>query len=215
MGSVIQKSAISVDSRFGNDYSLIMKERKRCPWCEGNEVYMKYHDQEWGVPVHDDRTHFEFLVLEGAQAGLSWLTILRKRENFRRAYDQFDPRIVAGYDKRKIDELLRNEGIIRNRRKIEASIENARKFLELKEEFGSYDRYIWRFVDGRPLINRWKELSEIPSKTLLSDRVSKDLIQRGFRFVGSTIIYSYLQAVGLINDHLVSCFRYEKLRPRS
>jgi DNA-3-methyladenine glycosylase I len=184
---------------------------KRCPWGDSHPLYITYHDEEWGVPVHDDRRHFEFLVLEGAQAGLSWLTILKKRESYRKAYDQFDPRLVAKYGEKKRRELLSNEGIIRNQKKIEASIQNAKRFLEVQREFGSFDRYIWDFVDGRSVVNRWKELSEIPAKTILSDAISKDLIKRGFKFVGSTIVYSYLQATGLINDHLMSCFRYREL----
>lgn len=184
---------------------------ERCPWCEGDELYIEYHDREWGVPVHDDRKHFEFLVLESAQAGLSWLTILRKRENYRRAYDNFDPRVVACYDQQKIEELIQNKGIIRNRRKIEASIVNARRFLEIQQEFGSFDRYIWRFVDFKPVVNGWKTMAEVPAKTKLSEEVSKDLKKRGFKFVGPTIIYSHLQATGLVNDHLASCFRYKEL----
>jgi DNA-3-methyladenine glycosylase I len=183
----------------------------RCPWGETNELYIKYHDEEWGVPVHDDRKHFEFLILEGAQAGLSWLTILRKRKNYQKAYHHFDPLRVSKYDHRYIKELLENEGIVRNRRKIEASINNARRFLEVKEEFGSFDRYLWRFVNHHPVVNRWKSLSEVPSRTTLSDEISKDLTKRGFKFVGSTIVYSYLQAVGVVNDHIVSCFRYHEI----
>ncbi len=183
----------------------------RCPWGETNELYIKYHDEEWGVPVHDDRKHFEFLILEGAQAGLSWLTILRKRKNYQTAYHHFDPLRVSKYDHRNIKELLEDEGIVRNRLKIEASINNAKRFLEVKKEFGSFDRYLWRFVNHHPVVNRWKSLSEVPSKTTLSDEISQDLTKRGFKFVGSTIIYSYLQAVGVVNDHMVSCFRYQEI----
>lgn len=184
---------------------------ERCPWPGKDEMYIKYHDEEWGVPVHDDRKHFEFLVLEGAQAGLSWATILKRRENYRKAYDNFDPAKVAKYDETKVAELLANAGIIRNRKKIESSINNARLFLEVQKEFGSFDNYIWSFVDHKPVINSWKTLSELPAKTELSDRISKDLKKRGFSFVGSTIIYAHIQAIGLVNDHLVSCFRYREL----
>lgn len=186
-------------------------EVRRCPWCEKEEVYINYHDKEWGVPVHDDRKHFEFLILEAAQAGLSWLTILRKRENYRLAYSHFDPQKVAGYDKKEVEILLKNEGIVRNRRKIEASINNARQFLEVQKKYGSFDRYLWGFVDGRPVMNRWAAISEIPPRTPLSDRLSKDLIQSGFTFVGSTIIYAHLQAIGVVNDHIVSCFRHKEI----
>lgn len=180
----------------------------RCPWCGSDELYIKYHDEEWGVPVHDDKKHFEFLVLESAQAGLSWLTILRKRENYRIAYDGFDPARVAQYDEKKISELMQNPGIIRNRRKIESSINNARCFLKIQKEFGSFDKYIWGFVNNKPVENHWTDISQVPAKSELSDRVSEDLKSRGFRFLGSTIVYSHLQATGLINDHLASCFRY-------
>ena len=183
----------------------------RCPWGETNDLYIKYHDEEWGVPVHDDRKHFEFLTLEAAQAGLSWLTILRKRENYKKAYSHFDPLRVSKYGDKDIDRLLQNEGIVRNHKKIEASVNNARKFMEIKKEFGSFDNYVWRFVDYKPMVNRWKDVKEIPSKTALSDQISEDLMQRGFRFIGSTILYSYLQAVGIVNDHIVSCFRYPQI----
>jgi DNA-3-methyladenine glycosylase I len=183
----------------------------RCPWCLGNELYIKYHDEEWGVPVHDDRKHFEFLILEGVQAGLSWLTILKKRENYRKAYDNFDVKKVSEYDEAKIEELMNNPDIIRNRRKIEASINNAKKFLEVQKEFGSFDNFIWSFVDNNVVKNHWKDLSEIPATSELSDKVSKELKRRGFTFVGSTIIYAHLQAIGLINDHLVTCFRYDQV----
>ncbi|WFA09289.1 DNA-3-methyladenine glycosylase I [Tissierella sp. Yu-01] len=180
----------------------------RCPWCIGNELYEKYHDEEWGVPVHDDKKHFEFLVLESAQAGLSWLTILKKRENYRKAYDGFDAEKIAIYGEEKIEELMNNPGIVRNRRKIEASINNAKRFLEVKKEWGSFDKYIWSFVDYKPVRNHWEELSQVPSTTELSDKISKDLKKRGFKFLGSTIIYAHIQATGLVNDHLVTCFRY-------
>lgn len=180
----------------------------RCPWCGNDELYMKYHDEEWGVPVHDDRKHFEFLVLESAQAGLSWLTVLRKRENYRKAYDNFNANKVSEYDELKIEELMQNAGIIRNRRKIEASINNAKRFLEIQKEFGSFDKYIWSFVDNEVVKNHWNDIKEVPATSELSDKVSKDLKNRGFKFLGSTIIYAHLQATGLINDHLVGCFKY-------
>jgi DNA-3-methyladenine glycosylase I len=184
---------------------------ERCAWAGDDPLYVRYHDEDWGVPVHEDRVHFEFLVLESAQAGLSWITVLRRRENYRRLYDQFDPRIVAEYGEEKIEALLGDAGIIRNRMKVEASVNNAQRFLEVQEEFGSFDRYLWDFVGGKPLVNRWSEMSQIPASTELSDRVSKDLKKRGFRFIGTTIIYAHLQAVGLVNDHLVGCFRYGEI----
>lgn len=184
---------------------------KRCPWGVEDELYVKYHDEEWGVPVHDDIKQFEFLVLESAQAGLSWLTVLRKRENYRKAYDNFDPLIISKYNGKKIKKLLNNPGIIRNKMKIKASINNAKRFLEIQKEFGSFDRYIWSFTDYKQVVNKWKSIEEIPSKTELSDMISKDLKERGFTFVGSTIIYAHLQAVGIVNDHIVSCFRYSQV----
>jgi DNA-3-methyladenine glycosylase I len=184
----------------------------RCPWCEENELYIKYHDNEWGVPVHDDMKHFEFLVLESFQAGLSWFTILKKRENFRKAFDGFDPKKVSRYGKKKIEELVNNPEIIRNRRKIEASINNAVKFLEIQKEFGSFDEYIWKFTDFKPVLNSWQDISEIPATTKLSNEISADLKKRGFKFVGSTIIYAHIQAIGLVNDHIVGCFRYNELK---
>lgn len=183
----------------------------RCPWCGTDELYVKYHDEEWGVPVHDDKKHFEFLVLESAQAGLSWITILRKRENYRKAYDDFDVEKVARYDEAKINELLQNKGIIRNRKKIEASINNARRFIEIQKEFGSFSRYIWSFVGNRPVVNYWNDITELPASSGLSDKISRDLKKRGFKFLGSTIVYSHLQATGIINDHLVSCFRHKEV----
>lgn len=179
----------------------------RCPWCGTDELYIKYHDEEWGVPVHDEKKHFEFLVLESAQAGLSWITILRKRENYRKAYDNFDATLVAEYGEEKVNELVQNPGIIRNRRKIEASINNAKCFLEIQREFGSFDNYIWGFVNFKPIINKWTSISQVPATSDLSDLVSKDLKSRGFKFLGSTIIYAHLQATGVINDHLDSCFK--------
>lgn len=184
---------------------------KRCPWCGADELYIKYHDEEWGVPVHDDKKHFEFLILESAQAGLNWLTILRKRENYRLAYDDFDAEQVTQYDENKINELLNNPGIIRNRRKIEASINNAKRFIEIQKEFGSFDKYIWSFVNNKPINNEWDDISQVPANTEISDKINKDLKKRGFKFIGSTIIYSHIQATGLINDHIKECFRYEEV----
>lgn len=181
---------------------------KRCDWCGNDPLYVKYHDEEWGVPVHDDKIHFEFLVLESAQAGLSWITVLKKRENYRKAYDGFDPIKVAEYDEQKVEDLLSNPGIIRNRKKIEASINNAKCFLEIQKEYGSFDKYIWGFVDNKPLKNSWQDISEVPATSELSDIVSKDLKKRGFKFLGSTTIYAHLQATGLIDDHLVDCIKY-------
>ncbi|MFH2108686.1 MAG: DNA-3-methyladenine glycosylase I [Chrysiogenia bacterium] len=185
--------------------------KQRCPWCFSDPLYRDYHDREWGVPVHDDRKWFEFLVLEGAQAGLSWLLVLKKRENYRRAYDGFDFAKVALYGSEKIAALLSDSGLIRNRSKIAASVGNARAFVKIREEFGSFDKYIWPFVGNRPLQNRWKTLAQLPVRTELSDSLSKDLIRRGFKFVGSTIIYAHMQATGMVNDHLLDCFRYKEL----
>lgn len=182
----------------------------RCPWCGGDALYTAYHDNEWGRPVHDDRKLFELLILEGMQAGLSWITILRKRENFRAAFDGFDPQRIAGYGDAKIAELLNTEGIIRNRRKISAAVSNARAFLKIQREFGSFDAYIWGFVNGVPIVNRPKTLADIPPSTPLSDKVSADMKKRGFSFVGSTIMYSFMQSAGLVNDHLLSCFCRKK-----
>ncbi len=184
---------------------------RRCDWCLGDELYLAYHDTEWGVPVHEDRRHFEFLILEGAQAGLSWLTILRKREAYRAAYDGFRPERVARYDERKVATLLADPGIVRNRLKVESSIANAQAFLAVRKEFGTFDRYLWGFVGGKPVRNRWKRLSDIPTTSDLAQQVSADLKKRGFRFVGPTIIQSHLQAIGIINDHLVDCFRYSQV----
>ena len=178
----------------------------RCPWAS-NELSIRYHDQEWGVPSHDDRRLFEFLVLEGAQAGLSWDTILKKRENYRAAFDDFDPSAIARYDRRKMHALLRDPGIVRNRLKIESAIKNAKALLKVQAEFGSFDAYIWRFVDGRPLVNSWSSTRKIPASTPQSDAMSKDLKKRGFSFVGSTICYAFMQAVGMVNDHRSDCFR--------
>lgn len=183
----------------------------RCVWAGNDPAYRDYHDLEWGVPLHDDRRLFEFLVLEGAQAGLSWITILKRRETYRRAFDNFDPATVAGYDDQKREHLLADAGIIRNRLKIESAIANARAFLEIQSSYGSFDAYLWDFVDGRPIVNAWRNATEVPASTPLSDRLSKDLKQRGFTFVGSTICYAYLQAVGMVNDHTVDCFRWKEL----
>ena len=182
-------------------------EPVRCGWAQG-ERYIQYHDEEWGVPVHDDRTLFEFLILEGAQAGLSWSTILNKRENYRRAFDGFDPRRIARYQPAKIKVLLADPGIVRNKLKVASAVENAKAFLRVQEEFGSFDRYMWQFVGGTPRGNKWKSLRQVPARTAESDAMSKDLQRRGFKFVGSTICYAFMQAVGMVNDHLVDCFRY-------
>ena len=187
-----------------------MARTKRCAWCEGNELYTAYHDTEWGVPVHDDRTQFEFLILEGAQAGLSWSTILNKREGYRKAFAQFDPEKVARFNQRKIESLLKNPAIVRNRLKVESAVTNARAFLKIQEEVGSFDQYIWQFVGGGPIRNRFRALSDLPASTAESDALSKDLKSRGFKFVGSTIMYAHMQATGLVNDHIVDCFRYKQ-----
>jgi DNA-3-methyladenine glycosylase I len=185
--------------------------KKRCAWVGSDPLFIAYHDEEWGVPVHDDRLLFEFLVLEGAQAGLSWSTILRKRDAYRRAFDGFDPRKVARYDKRKVAALLGNAGIVRNRAKIESAINNAKAFLDIQAEFGSFDAYQWAFVDGRPKQNRWRAVADIPPRTTQSDAMSKDLKSRGFTFVGSTIIYAHMQAIGMVNDHVADCFRHREV----
>jgi len=183
--------------------------KKRCAWCENTfDAYIKYHDEEWGVPVHDDRVHFEFLILEGAQAGLSWSTILKKREGYRKAFADFDPAIVAEYPQSMVEELLFDPSIIRNRLKVQGTVINAQKFLAVQKEFGSFDQYIWSFVDHKPTVNQWKTMEEVPATTKESDALSKDLKKRGFKFVGSTIMYAYMQACGLVNDHVADCFRY-------
>ena len=185
--------------------------RTRCEWVTADQLYIDYHDTDWGVPEHDDRRLFEFLVLEGAQAGLSWLTILKKRDNYRKAFDKFDVRKVAKYDKRKVKELLSNKGIVRNKLKIESAIKNAKAYLTVQKEFGSFDAYIWQFVGGKPKKNAWKTLKKIPAKTIESEAMSKDLIKRGFKFVGPTICYAHMQATGMVNDHTVYCFRYNEV----
>lgn len=186
--------------------------KTRCDWAEGQfDEYIKYHDEEWGVPVHDDKTHFEFLILEGAQAGLSWSTVLKKREGYRKAFANFDVNKVAKFDENKIQELLQFEGIIRNQLKVRSSVKNAKQFIEVQNEFGSFDKYIWSFVGGKPIINKWKTMKEMPATSKESDALSKDLKKRGFKFVGSTIIYAHMQACGLVNDHLVDCFRHKEV----
>ena len=184
----------------------------RCGWCEKDDLYRQYHDREWGVPVHDERTLFEFLILETMQAGLSWHTVLKKREAFRSAYHNFDVNTVARFTSNDVERLMLDAGIIRNRAKITASITNAQAFLRVADEWGSFDAYIWNFVDGRPVINAWSALSQLPATTPLSDRISKDLRARGFAFVGSTVVYAHMQATGMVNDHLTSCFRYAEVQ---
>lgn len=184
-----------------------MNTRQRCPWAK-TPLSIAYHDEEWGVPVHDDRTLFEFLTLEGAQAGLSWETILNKREAYRKAFANFDPARVARFTPSRVEQLLQNPGIVRNRLKVESTVRNARAFLAVRDEFGSFDAYLWRFVDGKPLVNSWKSLKQMPASTAESDALSRDLSRRGFKFVGTTICYAYMQAVGLVNDHILDCFRY-------
>ena len=189
-----------------------MKNNKQtCSWPKGDPLLTKYHDTEWGVPLHNDRKLFEFLILEGFQAGLSWLTILRKRENFRKAFDKFDFNKVANYGQRKIDSLLQDSGIIRNKLKIESAVTNAKAFIGVRKEYGSFNKYIWGFTGGKPIQNEFESLEEIPAKTELSDLISKDLIKRGFKFVGSTIVYAHMQATGMVNDHIKSCFRYKEI----
>jgi DNA-3-methyladenine glycosylase I len=183
----------------------------RCEWTGDDPLMTRYHDQEWGVPLHDDRTHFEYLILDGAQAGLSWMTILRKREAYNEAFENFDPQKVAAFDEVKIEELMANAGIVRNRRKILSAVQNARAFLLIQKEFGSFDTYIWDFVGGRPIQNNRPDMASIPAKTPLSETISKDLKKRGFNFVGPTIVYAYMQAAGLVNDHVLGCFRYQEV----
>jgi len=185
--------------------------KKSCSWPTNDPLMIKYHDKEWGVPVHNDRKLFEFLLLEGMQAGLSWWIVLYKRENYRKAFDNFDFNKIAKYNKRKINSLLKNEGIIRNKLKVESAVTNAKAFLEIRKEFGTFNKYIWSFVNGKPIQNKFKSLKEIPASTKLSDLISKDLKKRGFKFVGTTIIYAHMQATGMVNDHVVDCFRYREL----
>jgi len=187
------------------------KMKQRCPWPSDDKLMIKYHDKEWGVPLHNDKKLFEFLILEGFQAGLSWRTILHKRENFRKAFDNFDYNKVAKYNNRKINSLLKDAGIIRNKLKIDGAITNAKEFLKVRKEFGTFDKYIWSFVNGKPIQNNIKSLKELPAKTKLSDQISDDLRKRGLKFVGSTIVYAHMQATGMVNDHIVGCFRYEAI----
>ena len=191
--------------------TISKRTKKRCEWPNDNHFMIEYHDKEWGIPVHEDRKLFEFLILEGAQAGLTWQTVLNKRENYRKAIHGFDPAKIARYGKKDVERLLGDAGIIRNRLKIEATIINAKKFLEIQKEFGSFDKYIWRFVGGKPIKHTVKSLSELPSTTKESDAMSKDLVKRGFKFVGSTICYAFMQAVGMVNDHTINCFRYDEV----
>jgi len=188
------------------------KDKNRCEWAGSDPLYVQYHDTEWGVPLHDDTQLFEFLILEGAQAGLSWSTVLKKRENYRKAFDGFNARKVATYDAKKIRELMANAGIIRNKLKIESAIKNAKAFLEVQKEFGSFDSYIWEFVEGKPKKNKWKMMSQLPATSTESDALSKDLKKRGFNFVGSTICYAHMQATGMVNDHIIGCFRYSQCK---
>ena len=192
-----------------------MEEKFRCLWPGDIPIYLDYHDNEWGRPTHDDRELFELLVLEGAQAGLSWITVLKKREAYREAFDGFDPAKVALYGEEKVEELMANEGIIRNRRKIEAAVTNAKLFLDVVEEFGSFDKFIWGYVDGEPIVNHRLTQEDVPATTPLSDRISEDLKKRGFKFVGSTIVYAYLQSIGMVNDHVVDCFVYQEMARQS
>jgi len=186
-----------------------MKQKKRCTWCEGLEIYEAYHDDEWGVPVHDDQKLFEMLILEGAQAGLSWITILKKRENYRKAFNNFDYKKIARYTDKKIEKLLQDPGIVRNKLKVNGTRTNAKIFMEVQKEFGSFDKYIWQFVGGKPIKNKFKKMKDVPATTPESDAMSKDLKKRGFKFVGSTICYAYMQACGMVNDHTTDCFRYK------
>lgn len=184
----------------------------RCEWCEGDEIYTKYHDKEWGIPLHSDRKLFEFLILEGAQAGLSWITVLKKRKTYRQVFDQFDFNKVANYKEAKIQSLLKNPGIIRNKLKIRATVKNAQAYIKIREEFGTFNKYIWKFIDGEIMQNSWKSLKDIPAQTELSNIMSKDLKKRGFTFVGPTICYAFMQATGMVNDHVVDCYRYKELK---
>jgi len=193
----------------------IMTNISRCKWCEKDSLYIKYHDNEWGTPIHDEQKLFECLILETFQAGLSWITVLRKRENFRKAFDNFDYKKVALYDEDKIQELLQDAGIIRNKLKVRATVSNAQAFLKVQKEFGSFDKYIWSFVDWKPIQNKWKTTKELPASTELSDLLSKDLKKRGFKFVGSTVVYAHMQATGMVNDHTIDCYRYDELSTKT
>ena len=187
-----------------------MENKNRCNWCTNDEIYQKYHDEEWGIPVYDDRLLFEMLILEGAQAGLSWITILKRRQGYKKVFDNFDVKKIINYDEKKINELLQDSGIIRNRLKINSTVKNAKVFIEIQKEFGSFSNYIWKFVNNKPIKNNFKNITELPVKTELSDKISKDLKKRGMNFVGSTIIYAYIQAIGIVNDHTQDCFMYKK-----
>lgn len=189
-----------------------MKELSRCQWSLGFDQYIKYHDEEWGVPVHDDNVHFEFLILEGAQAGLSWSTILKKREGYKKAFAGFDPKKVARFTEARLEKILLDPGIVRNRLKVFAAVNNAKRFLEVQKEFGTFDKYIWSFVGGKPIVNHWESMKRVPPTTKESDALSKDLLKRGFKFVGSTVIYAHMQACGLVNDHVTSCFRHKQVQ---
>lgn len=190
---------------------MTIKNKERCAWVNSDPLYLKYHDTEWGVPIYDDRMLFEFLILEGMQAGLSWYTVLKKRENYRRCFKKFNATSIAKYDQAKVEELMENPGIIRNKLKINATIANAKAFLHVKKEWGSFSDYIWHFVDEKPIINHWKSIKQVPATTSISDNLSKDLKKRGFKFIGSTICYAFMQAVGMVNDHTVNCFRYQEI----
>jgi DNA-3-methyladenine glycosylase I len=188
------------------------KEVNRCDWCKSEDIYKKYHDKEWGVPLHSDRKLFEFLILEGVQAGLSWITVLKKRKTYREVFDQFDFNKVAKYKEARIQSLLQNPGIIRNQLKVRAAVKNAKAYIQVREEFGSFNKYIWQFTDGKTIQNSWKSLKEIPAQTEISELMSKDLKKRGFTFVGPTICYAFMQAIGMVNDHVVICYRYKELK---
>lgn len=190
---------------------IIMTESQRCDWPGSDELMIKYHDEEWGIPNHDDKKWFEYITLDTFQAGLSWSIVLNKRENFRKAFDNFDPKKIAEYDQTKVDELIQDTGIIRNKLKINATISNAKIFLDVQKEFGTFNKYIWQFVSGKPIVNQWKSIAELPASTSESDKLSADLKNRGFKFVGTTICYAFMQSAGMVNDHLVHCFRYKEL----
>jgi DNA-3-methyladenine glycosylase I len=210
-GSGCCRKKFTFKTGLKRDEEMAAKAKNRCSWCLKFEQYIQYHDDEWGVPVHDDQKHFEFLILEGAQAGLSWSMILKKREGYRKAFSGFDVNKVARFTENKIEKILLDPAIVRNRLKVFAAVNNAKKFIAVQKEFGSFDKYIWSFVGGKPIINKWKTLGEVPATTKESDALSKDLIKRGFKFVGSTVIYAHMQACGLVNDHLTDCWKYNKV----
>jgi len=193
---------------------MTTKEKNRCPWCLKSDEYIEYHDKEWGTPVHDDQTHFEFLILEGAQAGLSWSMILRKRAGYRKAFANFDPVKVSRFTETRIEKILQDPGVVRNKLKVNAAVNNAKRFIEVQKEFGSFNAYIWSFVGNKPILNKWKNPNEVPATSKESDALSKDLIKRGFKFVGSTVIYAHMQACGLVNDHLIDCWKYKKVKTK-